>query len=343
MELFYVGDTVQIKVGTWRGNEAVVQATYSDYRARVAVGGSAAGRRQIYSARSLTLIKSGLVRLAAEADAVAARVEDVAAEVAANPGPIVRDPEALQIGDRVRITVGNHAGVIGDVISTHSGGRLGVSIDNAAPKIYGPRSLFLVRAAAHIKRGDTVVRKAEPDGPRGVVQSRGPMRLAVEWAGMPATGIDARAVERVIRRPEDVAAEVAALARPAAPAPAEACAACASVGLAACAPSCVPTEAEAGYPKVLARYRRGSHCPTLTSPEGLAAHEASHAAAPAARPDERVYPIGRPEGGEDARFKTGLWMSVVNLIEAHGFPLMSGQDAARVQSMLFRFIYDDGE
>ncbi len=268
----------------------------------------------------------------------------------------------VEIGDDVRINVGKLAGLRGEVISRHSGGRLGVSIDSAAPKIYSERSLTLVRAAAHIRRGDYVVRKAEPNGPIGVVQSRGAMRLAVEWNGLPALGIDAREVQKITKREGPIVRD---------PEP--------------------PAEAgdhRTGAYRAARKFGQCRWCPVRTDHDNLAAHEAAHVrtatggptvaahlmqhlpecararsgvttcapgcpvsteakarsdAAHAARAEARVYPLGRPESGDDPRFTVGLWLGVVKTIEGAGYPRLSGADATRVRDMLFRFIYDKGE
>jgi hypothetical protein len=280
----------------------------------------------------------------------------------------------IRIGDDVQVKVGRFTGVVGRVMSEHSFGRLGVSMDGAVPKPYSARSLRLVRAAAHIGVGDAVARVGELDGPRGRVMRRGAMRVAVSWGGLEPISMDIRQVVKLTSRtPADVAAEVAA-----------------NPG---------PIVRDGG-----STFVQCGQCRTKTSAENLAAHEATHASKeteltnlgpidkaailrrrpiesllhsgvrcgvedpkrpgwlcdlteghaaadyhayaappPPERPEGRVYPIGRPEGDTDPRFTVGLWVKVVDVIEAAGYPRMSGADAARVQAMLFRFIYDKGE
>jgi hypothetical protein len=264
----------------------------------------------------------------------------------------------LEIGDDVQIKAGNLKGVVGRVLSRASDGRLTVDIDGAT-KTYGERSLSLVRAAAHIKRGDRVRRRAERNSPLGVVQSRGAMRAAVEWAGMPAVGIDIRQIEKAARRtPEGVAAEVAANPgpivrdpqRPVLPTAAEVRNLSAAEAAALVRPAVLVHDAaelaSTATALAAAGFVKCIHCPVWTYPDCIGAHEATHTPerlAASKRPDGRVYPLGRPESGEDARFRAGLWIDLVHTIEAAGYPRLGTGDLARLQSMLFRFIYDDGE
>ena len=54
---------------------------------------------------------------------------------------------------------------------------------------------------------------------------------------------------------------------------------------------------------------------------------------------ERVYPVTPMDGDADPRFTFGLLIDVVRLIEAHGYPSITGRDAIELQLALFRFLY----
>lgn len=56
---------------------------------------------------------------------------------------------------------------------------------------------------------------------------------------------------------------------------------------------------------------------------------------------EPQYPIPAPEN--DPRFTLGLTLDVAEALERRGYPrLATGEDLVRLQSSLFRFLYDTG-
>jgi hypothetical protein len=57
---------------------------------------------------------------------------------------------------------------------------------------------------------------------------------------------------------------------------------------------------------------------------------------------ERVFPLGRPESGEDARFNFGLLHDVMTVLEQHGYLAREdwcGRDLVELRQALFRFLY----
>jgi hypothetical protein len=54
-----------------------------------------------------------------------------------------------------------------------------------------------------------------------------------------------------------------------------------------------------------------------------------------------IFPIARPESGEDSRFTFGLTFDVLEVLAEHGYPdaRSSAQDNVEMQEVLFRFIY----
>jgi len=53
----------------------------------------------------------------------------------------------------------------------------------------------------------------------------------------------------------------------------------------------------------------------------------------------RAYPIPHPESGEDPRFCFGLGYDIGKVLEAHGFPPVTGRDHVDLMMALFRFVY----
>jgi len=57
----------------------------------------------------------------------------------------------------------------------------------------------------------------------------------------------------------------------------------------------------------------------------------------------QIYPLGRPESGDDDRFTFGLILDVADVLTKHGYPdifaARSATDYLGVQAALFRFIY----
>jgi len=55
-----------------------------------------------------------------------------------------------------------------------------------------------------------------------------------------------------------------------------------------------------------------------------------------------AYPIPRPEGGDDPRFRFGLMLDVGEVLHQHGYPpVHTGADLLRLQQALFTLIYQE--
>ena len=53
----------------------------------------------------------------------------------------------------------------------------------------------------------------------------------------------------------------------------------------------------------------------------------------------RQYPLPRPESGNDPRFSFGLLHEAAKLLEAHGYPPLTGRDVVELSVALFTVIY----
>jgi hypothetical protein len=55
-----------------------------------------------------------------------------------------------------------------------------------------------------------------------------------------------------------------------------------------------------------------------------------------------IYPIPRPEHGDDARFTVGLALDVAAVLAGHGYPpITTGADLLRLQLALFNLIHQE--
>ncbi|RBM11094.1 hypothetical protein DI005_34880 [Prauserella sp. PE36] len=56
---------------------------------------------------------------------------------------------------------------------------------------------------------------------------------------------------------------------------------------------------------------------------------------------EHVFPLPRPESGNDSRFTFGLLVDVRDVLIAHGYPMdqATGRDLVELRQALFRFLY----
>jgi hypothetical protein len=55
-----------------------------------------------------------------------------------------------------------------------------------------------------------------------------------------------------------------------------------------------------------------------------------------------VYPISRPEHGNDPRFSVGLALDVAAVLARHGYPpVTTSTDLFRLQQALFTLIYQE--
>jgi hypothetical protein len=53
-----------------------------------------------------------------------------------------------------------------------------------------------------------------------------------------------------------------------------------------------------------------------------------------------IYPLHRPNQGDDSRFTIGLTLDVAAVLHRHGYPrLTTGADLLRLQLALFNVIY----
>lgn len=54
---------------------------------------------------------------------------------------------------------------------------------------------------------------------------------------------------------------------------------------------------------------------------------------------KRRYPLPRPDA-DDPRFSFGLAYDVAGMMTEHGYPELTGQDFAELQSALYGFLYE---
>jgi hypothetical protein len=59
--------------------------------------------------------------------------------------------------------------------------------------------------------------------------------------------------------------------------------------------------------------------------------------------DERLFPVPRPDSGDDHRFTFGLIVEVADVLARHGYPdiagACSGADFVALRQALFGFLY----
>ena len=55
------------------------------------------------------------------------------------------------------------------------------------------------------------------------------------------------------------------------------------------------------------------------------------------------YPIPRPSGGDDPRFRLGLAIDISTVLTAHGYPPITAADLPYWQQRLFTTIYQQQE
>jgi len=56
---------------------------------------------------------------------------------------------------------------------------------------------------------------------------------------------------------------------------------------------------------------------------------------------DRFYPMPAPD--DDPRFSFGLLYDAAKMLEAHGYPMPTGDDLVELQLALFRFLYAEPE